>query len=115
MMTALRTAFYGALEDCGPGEPPSRPPTSFGELPVNCKAIRIALIVVAVLTGFFGIAYQRSRSTVAVTFTGTYADDWQTNCGPLVEAAQANCTTRLDARYGRVADVPVPSAPQKSR
>jgi len=47
-------------------------------------------------------------SAPALRITGTYADDWQDNCGPLAEPAQAACTTRLNAKYGRAEDVPVP-------
>ncbi len=40
--------------------------------------------------------------------TGTYADDWQSRCGPLTGDAQIGCTAQLDAAYGRKAEVPVP-------
>ncbi|EPY00437.1 hypothetical protein [Magnetospirillum fulvum] len=46
----------------------------------------------------------------SLRITGTYADDWQGNCGPLAEPEQAACTTRLNAKYGRAEDVPVPKA-----
>lgn len=88
------------------------------------RALRAALIIAVVLAVFFGIAYQRSQSTVAVskpasvpaiTFTGAYADDWQANCGPLVGALQTDCIAKLDAHYGRISGAPVPPAPQKGR
>lgn len=87
------------------------------------RAIRVALVVVIVVVVFFGIAYLRSRAPVAVggsgapsdiTVTGTYADDWQANCGPLVAAAQSGCTARLDARYGRADGEPVPPVQGKA-
>ena len=42
------------------------------------------------------------------TITGNYADDWQTRCGPLTGAAQTDCAAKLDAAYGRKAEVPLP-------
>ena len=79
------------------------------------------MIVIVVVGVFFALAYLRSRSggvdattgahAPAMTFTGTYADDWQANCGAKAVAEQAECTTRLDAHYGRVAGAPVPKAP----
>ncbi len=86
------------------------------------RVIRVAVIAVVVVAAFFGIAYLRSRTPAAVdtsdggpavTFTGSYADDWQSNCGPLGRAAQAACAVRLDARYGKVAGAPVPPAQPK--
>lgn len=75
--------------------------------------IRLALIAVAIMAVFFGVAYLRSRPTApaavpGMAFTGTYADDWQGNCGALVGDAQVDCTKRLDAHYGRSAGAPVP-------
>ena len=46
----------------------------------------------------------------APSVSGNYADDWQTRCAPLTQAAaQANCTQQLDTAYGRKAGAPVPS------
>ena len=86
------------------------------------KTLRVILIAAVVVMVFFGIAYLRGRPPVAVgpsatapdlTVTGTYANDWQANCGPLVGDAQAACAARLDARYGKTAESPVPPAEAK--
>jgi len=96
------------------------------------NALRIALIVgiLAVAIGYFVVTRQRptppapSEITVQpeitvpseiaapaqIKVTGNYSDDWQKICGPLLGPAQADCTGRLDARYGRVAGAPVPPA-----
>ncbi|MGE5503686.1 MAG: hypothetical protein ACM31L_04620 [Actinomycetota bacterium] len=78
------------------------------------RALRFALIVGAlvVATAYFGLTWNRSRAPAPVmATTGVYADDWATWCGPVQGAAQAECTARLDALYGRSAGVKVPAAP----
>jgi len=80
------------------------------------NALRIALIVgiLAVATGYFVMTRQRATPS-EITVTGNYSDDWQKTCGPLLGPAQADCTARLDARYGRVAGAPVPPAKGEGR
>jgi len=78
--------------------------------------IFIGLAIAAVL--YWSMTTHRSAEpTVALpsqanapqaTITGNYADDWQNRCGPLAAAAQTDCTAKLDAAYGRKAEVPVP-------
>ena len=45
---------------------------------------------------------------IEVKPSGDYAGDWQTRCGPMTGPAQADCTAKLDAAYGRKAEVAVP-------
>ena len=40
---------------------------------------------------------------------GDYAEDWQKTCAQLLGAAQSDCTAKLDAAYGRKAELPVPA------
>ncbi|CCG41782.1 hypothetical protein [Magnetospirillum molischianum] len=77
--------------------------------------IGIALALIAAITA--ALALRQHGSDPAPTaagpslhITGTYADDWQENCGPLTGAAQVSCNDRLNAKYGRVEDTPVPKA-----
>jgi hypothetical protein len=78
------------------------------------NALRIALLVgiVAVATAYVVMTgpHAPPAGTPATAVTGNYSDDWQSRCGPLTGAAQADCTSRLDAAYGRVAGAPVPPA-----
>lgn len=43
-----------------------------------------------------------------ITPSGNYSDDWMKFCGPIQGAGQKDCTSRLDAAYGRVDGAPVP-------
>ena len=83
-------------------------------------ALRVVLALAAIAAVAAALAWQQHRPPAPpppaaggggeVTVTGTYADDWQANCGPLTGSAQESCTARLNARYGRAEDVPVPKA-----
>jgi len=87
------------------------------------NALRLALIVgiVTVATAYLVLTRHQETSVVApvaatssdgppaIPMTGNYSDDWQTACGPVMGPAQADCTARLDARYGRVAGAPLPA------
>jgi len=79
--------------------------------------IAIALALIAVVVAVLALRQPPGGDPApaaaggpALRVTGTYADDWQDNCGPLTGAAQTACTDRLNAKYGRVEDVPVPKA-----
>ena len=80
------------------------------------NALRLALIVgiIAVLAGYWGMTHRAARAPDIVNpvMSGNYSDDWQTNCAPLLGPAQAQCTARLDAGYGRVAGAPLAPAPR---
>lgn len=83
-------------------------------------ALRVALALAAIAAVAAALAWQQHHPPAPppaaagsggdLTVTGTYADDWQANCGPLAGSAQESCTARLNARYGRAEDVPVPKA-----
>ncbi|MFD2235685.1 hypothetical protein [Phaeospirillum tilakii] len=82
-------------------------------------ALRVALALAAIAAVAAALAWQQHRPPAPPpaagnggepAVTGTYADDWQASCGPLTGSAQENCTARLNARYGRAEDVPVPKA-----
>ena len=77
------------------------------------NALRFALIVgiVAVATAYLVLTRRPPVPAAAPEppMTGNYSDDWQSGCGPLLGPAQADCTARLDARYGRVAGAPLPA------
>ncbi|MEO0034709.1 MAG: hypothetical protein RLZZ501_732 [Pseudomonadota bacterium] len=84
-------------------------------------ALRVALALAAIAAIAAALAWQQQHRPPApvpaagggggdLTVTGTYADDWQADCGPLTGSAQESCTARLNARYGRAEDVPVPKA-----
>jgi hypothetical protein len=78
---------------------------------MSLRALRLALIIgtLAVAAAYFGLAWNHSRPAApAMATTGVYADDWAAQCGPIQGAAQAECTARLDAAYGRRAGEPVP-------
>lgn len=50
-----------------------------------------------------------SAPTEIPAISGDYADDWQKRCGPETDASQQkSCTDKLDAAYGRKADMPLP-------
>jgi hypothetical protein len=78
--------------------------------------VGIALALIAAIAAALALRQHHDAPTPAeasapsLRITGTYADDWQGNCGPLAEPEQAACTTRLNAKYGRAEDVPVPKA-----
>jgi len=78
-------------------------------------ALRVALAVAVIAAIAAGLAWQQRRAPAPTAAaapdpaaTGSYADDWQAQCGPLTGAAQESCATRLNARYGRAEDAPVP-------
>ncbi|MCR6628723.1 MAG: hypothetical protein NVV74_00925 [Magnetospirillum sp.] len=71
------------------------------------KILLLVLLIAATLGGFYALS--RPAPEKALRTNGVYADDWQTNCGPLQGAAQSKCTARLDAAYGRSANAPVPA------
>ena len=77
------------------------------------NALRLALIVgiAVVATAYLMLAHHQPKPVAVpdIPFTGNYSDDWQTACGPVMGPAQADCTARLDARYGRVAGAPLPA------
>jgi len=77
------------------------------------NSLKIALIVgiVAVVAGYFWVTRQSPNPAAGqpeFALSGNYSDDWQTHCGPLAAAAQTECTSRLDSRYGRAAGLPLP-------
>jgi len=78
--------------------------------------VGIALALIVAIVAALALRQHSSDPTPAAAagpslrITGTYADDWQGNCGPLTGAEQTACTTRLNAKYGRAEDVPVPKA-----
>jgi len=84
-------------------------------LPIGIVLALIAAIVAVLALRQHGTepasAPPAAASGPSLRITGTYADDWQSNCGPLTEtAAQAACTTQLNTKYGRTEDTPVPKA-----
>ena len=85
------------------------------------RTIVLAAIVVAAIVAFFLLrgsdktpekvpAATPPSSQEQLKMTGNYAEDWMTQCGPLKGSEQADCTSRLDALYGRSAGAPVPPA-----
>jgi len=86
------------------------------------RTIAIRLAVAAVLVGLVaaGFAWRAAHhppappaapeaaAPAAPASTGSYADDWQAKCAPIVGPAQTECTRALDAQYGRTTDAPVP-------
>jgi hypothetical protein len=84
--------------------------------PWKTAAFVLLALAVAALIGFVASRGDREAAQAPATpaapsalkTTGNYAEDWQSLCGPLQGGAQGECTTRLDAAYGRSADAPVP-------
>jgi|GEM_PF-3355867 len=75
----------------------------------------LALVLVAAVAAALAWHHYRGTSSLAASpaslpppLTGVYADDWQASCGKETGAAQESCTARLNTRYGRAEDVPVP-------
>jgi hypothetical protein len=76
----------------------------------NRLPLFLALVAAAVALGFVMTQKPGGGKAPDLVVTGIYADDWQTNCGPLAGNAQSACTARLDAKYGRAAAMPLPPA-----
>lgn len=74
---------------------------------MKTRLLLLALLIAATL----GAAYTflRPPPDKALKTSGIYADDWVANCAALQGPAQAKCTARLDAAYGRAAGAPVPA------
>lgn len=74
----------------------------------------LALLLVAAVAAALAWHHYQGTSSLAASpslpppLTGVYADDWQASCGKETGPAQEKCTARLNARYGRAEDVPVP-------
>lgn len=74
---------------------------------MKTRLLLLALLIAATLGAAY--VFLRPPPDRALKTTGVYADDWIANCGPLQGAAQAKCTARLDAAYGRAAGAAVPA------
>lgn len=74
---------------------------------MNRKLLLVLLIAITIGAAAWLL---RPAPDKALSTTGIYADDWLANCGKQQGAAQAQCTARLDAAYGRAAGSPVPPA-----
>lgn len=72
------------------------------------KPLLLALLFAATITA--ALVLLRPVPDKSLRTSGVYADDWIANCGSLQGRAQAKCTARLDAAYGRAAGNPLPSA-----
>jgi 1,4-alpha-glucan branching enzyme len=57
---------------------------------------------------------QEPRPAAAIKTTGNYSQDWMDGCAPLTGQAQADCTSRLDAAYGKTDAAPVPQGKAKN-
>lgn len=93
---------------------------------MSARARLLVLIVgfLAVAAAYFALTRQapKNQAPPAAVHTdhadpkpavsGNYSDDWMKLCGPIGGAAQKDCTTRLDAAYGRVEGAPVPADPK---
>jgi hypothetical protein len=75
-------------------------------------ALIVAIVAALALRQHGSDPAPAAASDPALRITGTYADDWQGNCGPLTGPDQTACTDRLNAKYGHTEGAPVPEAGQ---